>query len=112
MWNEPSDKELEKMPKFYETEDVVAEEKVIHMHFFMGGCDWYVAEYDAEKELFFGFAILNNDYQMAEWGYVSLKELCKLSANGIEVDRDLYFEPTKSKGIEKIMMAMNKDVGA
>ncbi|MFH1876792.1 MAG: DUF2958 domain-containing protein [Candidatus Omnitrophota bacterium] len=108
MWNKPSIKELEKIPKFYETEDVSAEEKDIHMHFFLGGCDWYVAEYDAEKELFFGFAILNNDYQMAEWGYISFKELCDLSVKGIEVDRDLYFESRKAKNVEKIKMAMKE----
>ena len=110
MWNKPSIKELEQIPKFYETEEVSSEEKDIHMHFFLGGCDWYVAEYDAERELFFGFAILNNDYQMAEWGYVSFKELCDLNVKGIEVDRNLYFEPTKAKNIDKIMKAMNNEV--
>ena len=47
---------------------------------------------------------------MAEWGYISFKELCDLSVKGIEVDRDLYFEPTKAKNVEKIMKAMNKEV--
>ena len=46
MWNEPSEEELRKLPKLYETEKVSLEEKLIHMHFFIGGCDWYVSEYD------------------------------------------------------------------
>ena len=37
---------------------------------FTGGCDWYITEFDGD-DLFFGFAILNSDYEMAEWGYIS-----------------------------------------
>jgi hypothetical protein len=105
MWNKPSIEELSKLPDFYSTENVPLKEKVIHMHFFIGGCDWYAAEYDPEKQLFFGFAILNNDYDMAEWGYFSLKELCELKVKFIEVDRDLHFTSTKAENIEKIRKA-------
>ena len=40
------------------------------MHFFLGGCDWYIVEWNLEDQIFFGFAILTNDLEMAEWGYV------------------------------------------
>ncbi|UCH12968.1 MAG: DUF2958 domain-containing protein, partial [Candidatus Omnitrophota bacterium] len=72
---------------------------MIHMHFFIGGCDWYAAEYDRASQTFFGFAILNNDYDMAEWGYFSLQELCDLKVKFLEVDRDLYWIPTQAKNI-------------
>jgi hypothetical protein len=36
--------------------------------------------------VFWGFAILNGDYEMAEWGYVSFSELKSISVNGIEID--------------------------
>ena len=105
MWNKPTEKQLSRIPAFYLTENIPLKEKMIYMHFFLGGCDWYAAEYSPEEQLFFGFAILNNDYEMAEWGYFSLKELCEIKVSFIEVDRDLHFEPTKAKDIENIRKA-------
>lgn len=105
MWNKPTEIQLRKLPEFYATEGVSLKEKVIRMHFFIGGCDWYAAEYDPEDKIFFGFAILNNDYEMAEWGYFSLKELSEIKVKYLEVDRDLHFTPAKAKDIEKIRIA-------
>lgn len=105
MWNKPSSEELAKIPAFYSSEEVPLKEKMIHMHFFIGGCDWYAAEYDHESQCLFGFAILNEDYEMAEWGYFSLQELCDLKVKLIEVDRDLHWQPKKACEIEKICKA-------
>lgn len=105
MWNKPSSEELAKIPAFYSSEEVPLKDKVIGMHFFIGGCDWYAAEYDPEEKCFFGFAILNNDLQNAEWGYFSLEELCSLKVKFLEVDRDLHFRPCKAIEIEKIREA-------
>ena len=60
MWNEPTEEELKKLPRLYATENVPIEKKIIRMHFFLGccGCDWYAAEYDPKKRIFFGFVIL------------------------------------------------------
>ena len=103
MWNTPSEDELKALPKLYETENV--KDKNIFLHFFMGGSDWYISEYSPEEELFFGFAILNNDLQMAEWGYVSFKELKELKVSFLEVDRDLYWDVKKASEIENIAKA-------
>ena len=105
MWNKLTEKQLSKIPKFYSTENTSLKEKMIYMHFFIGGCDWYAAEYSREEQCFFGFAILNNDYEMAEWGYFSLQELSELKVQFLEVDRDLHFPPTKAKDIENIRKA-------
>lgn len=105
MWNKPSSEELAKLPAFYSTEEIPLKEKVIHMHFFIGGCDWYAIEYNPEDKLFFGFAILNNDYDMAEWGYFSLQELSELKVKFLEVDRNLHFATTKAKDVERIRKA-------
>ena len=75
MWNEPSDEELKKLPRLYDSEKTPAQETSIHMHFFLGGCDWYMAEYSPEERIFFGYAILNGDLHNAEWGYMSFGEL-------------------------------------
>lgn len=107
MWNEPTLKQLERIPKLYSTENVPLKEKVIHMHFFIGGCDWYVAEFTWTDNLFFGFAILNNDYEMAEWGYFSLAELASIKQSFVEVDRDKNWRPCKAIEVDKICKAQN-----
>ena len=102
MWNQPSEQELRKLPGLYDTEDVPLGEKLIHMHFFLGSCDWYVAEYDGQ-DLFFGYAVLNGDRQLAEWGYISLAELKALKVGpGIEVDRDLHWRVRPASQVEGI----------
>ena len=107
MWNIPNRKRLARLPKLYETEHIPFKDKLIHLHFFIGGCDWYIAEFDG-KDLFWGFAILNNDYQMAEWGYISFSELKSLKVKGyIEVDCELeeVWKVKKTSQIDKIRKA-------
>lgn len=115
MWNEPSTERLEKIPRLYETENVPVREKLIHLHFFIGGSDWYIAEFDG-KDVFWGFAILNNDYEMAEWGYVSFSELKCIKVDGwLEIDCELeeYWKVCRASDIEKIRIARGwpKDSG-
>ncbi len=102
MWNIPTKTQLKALPKLYETEKIPLKNKTIHLHFFIGGCDWYITEYDG-KELFWGYAILNNDLEMSEWGYISFRELMELNIRGIEVDNDLYWKPCKASEIERIV---------
>lgn len=90
MWNEPSTERLARIPKLYETENVPLAEKIIYLHFFLGSCDWYIAEYDGE-DLFFGYAILNGDRDNAEWGYISLSELKDLKSFGLVQGANMYF---------------------
>jgi hypothetical protein len=106
MWNEPSKERLAKIPKLYETENVRLQDKLIHLHFFIGGCDWFIAEFDGE-DLFWGFAILNQDYEMAEWGYVSFGELKTISVNGIEIDCEVTeaWRVRRAVEIDKIRIA-------
>ena len=107
MWNEPTKERLAKIPKLYETEDIPLQDKDIYLHFFIGSCDWYIAEYDG-KDLFWGFAILNNDLQMAEWGYISLGELKSIKVDGwLEVDCELEetWKVRKASEIDKIRIA-------
>ena len=103
MWNTPSEAELSKLPKLYETEKT--RDKLIFLRFFISGTDWFISEYDQENELFFGFTILNSDYQNAEWGYISFKELKELKVRFLEVDRDLYWDVKKASEVEQIVKA-------
>ena len=103
MWNTPTPKRLSKIPKLYETEHTALKDKIIHLHFFIFGCDWYIAEFDGEQT-FFGYAILNENYEMAEWGFINFKELKELSMNGVEIDCELpeHFKPKRACEILKI----------
>ena len=86
MWNEPSKERLTKIPKLYEHENIPLPDKVIYLHFFIAGSDWYIAEYDGD-DLFWGYAILNGDHVNAKWGYISFSELKPIRINGwLEVD--------------------------
>lgn len=89
MWNQPSSDRLSLIPELYSTEHIPLQEKLIHLHFFIAGSDWYIVEYDG-IDIMWGFAILNNDYQCAEWGYISLEELKSIRVAGfMEIDCEL-----------------------
>ena len=103
MWNSPSPERLAKIPRLYETESVPLKDKKIHLHFFLGGCDWYIAEHDGE-DLFFGFAILNGDHLNSEWGYISFGELKSINFHGLEIDceREEFWQIRKAGEIPNI----------
>lgn len=96
MWNKPTEKQLARIPRLYETEKIPAGDKIIHLHFFIGGCDWYIAEFDGD-DTFFGYACLN-DPENAEWGYISYRELCETRLGpGFEIDREVRWTPKPFK---------------
>ncbi len=105
MWNTPGRELLYKIPRLYETETIPSGDKLIYLHFFIGGCDWFIAEYDGD-DLFFGFAILNSDFEMAEWGYISFAELQSINVHGIEIDCETDWTPKKSSDIDLIKHCM------
>ena len=108
MWNEPSRERLDRIPKLYSTEDIPLQDKLIYLHFFIGDCDWYAAEY--ENGLFWGFAILHGDINNAEWGYFSLEEMKKIKVNNyLEIDCELekIWKVRKASEIDKIREAQD-----
>lgn len=101
MRDEPSQDQLAKLPRHYETENIPLKDKLIYLHFFIGGCDWHIAEYDGE-DLFWGYADLNNP-EMAEWGYISFQELKEIKVQGfLEIDCEIFDPPRKFGEIKKI----------
>lgn len=107
MWNTPNNERLRKIPRLYETEKIPLEDKLIHLHFFIGNCDWWICEHDGEH-LFWGFARINGDLQNAEWGYVSFTELKNISVSGIEIDceKEEFWKVKPAKEIPLIAKAM------
>lgn len=106
MWSVPSKQILSKIPRLYKTEKTPLEEKLIYLHFFIFGSDWYIAEYDGD-DLFWGFSILNGDDQNAEWGYISFTEMkeIRISSAGIEIDCETNWKTRKAFEIKKIREA-------
>ena len=55
------------------------------------------------ENLFFEYAILNNDLQNAEWGYFGYEELRRIRMGcGLEVDREFYWTPKRAEYVERI----------
>lgn len=106
MWSKPTRQTLSKIPRLYKTENTPLEEKLIYLHCFILGTDWYITEYDGD-DLFWGFTILNSDYEMAEWGYISFAELkgIEIGSVGIEVDCEVNWRVRKASEIAKIRKA-------
>ena len=107
MWNTPSAERLAKLPRLYETEQVGLKDKLVQLHFFIGGSDWYAIEFDGQ-DTFWGFAILNGDNLNAEWGYISLTELQQIRVGGwVEVDCELeeHWEVRSASRVGKINQA-------
>ena len=79
------------IPNLYETEETPLEDKMIHQMWEIEhiGFYWLIAELDPKNEFAFGYANLN-DKQMAEWGYISIKEL---KQNGATMAEE--WKPTK-----------------
>lgn len=104
MWNAPKKKQLAKIPALYtnDKQSTPLEDTLIYLHFFVGSCDWFVAEYDGE-DLFWGYANLGDD-DMSEWGYLSFEEIKSLKINKwLEVDCDLHWQVKPAKEIDKII---------
>ena len=103
MWNIPTAERLSTIPRLYETDHIPLGDKLVYLHFFIFGCDWFIVEYDG-NDLFFGYAILHGDQQNAEWGYMSFTELRELQVNGIEVDCELdcYWTIKQAREIKQI----------
>ena len=93
----PSPAQLVKVPRTYATDEIALADKVIHLHYFGGACDWWLAEYDPENQIGFGYVCLG-DSDLAEWGYVDLKELETLIAHQglLIIERDCHWTPRRA----------------
>lgn len=101
------------MPKKY-GQDGKGDGAVCYLHYFSSGSDWYITEKDttqySEQHQAFGYAVLNNDMEMAELGFISIEELKTLN-----VELDFHFEPMKLGDVKKHLnnrygnVSINKD---
>ena len=102
MWNAPDERQLREIPKLYANDQLPLKDHIVHLHFFIGGCDWYITEFDG-AETFFGYAILHGDYQNAEWGYMNFEEMKAINVHGQEIDCDLHWKKRPAGQVDKIV---------
>jgi superfamily II DNA/RNA helicase len=68
------EKELKAIPQ--DTSNIPANEKTIAARYFANtGSNWYITDYLPDRGVFFGYVVLNDDWQMSEWGYISVEEI-------------------------------------
>ena len=91
----PPFEQLAEIPALYATENTPTADKIVHLHYFVGACDWYICELDPTEGLAFGWARLG-DPMNGEWGYIHLTELEELNSGLLVVERDLYFAPKRA----------------
>ena len=90
-----------KIPALYTTDQTPTADKIAHLHYFVGGADWYIVELDPDTSIAFGWAEVLPG--CGEWGYIDLRELADVVAQGwFRVERDLHWEPTPVSEIERI----------
>ena len=89
----PPAAEMATWPKLYATEnDGPIGDKPIQAHYFQGGVDFYIAEYDPKENEAFGYSDLGLGHP--EWGYIPLGDVEELRGQfGLPIERDLDFTP-------------------
>jgi hypothetical protein len=92
----PPAPELARIPGERKTENVPPDETMIHLHYFGGPFDCYLAEVweDDGDWLGFGYTQIQG-LGDGEWGLTSLSELEEINTHGglVIIERDLWWEP-------------------
>ncbi|MCX5206108.1 DUF2958 domain-containing protein [Streptomyces sp. NBC_00237] len=96
----PSAEMLAGIPPLYGTENTSTSDTVVHLHYSVGRCDWYIAEVDPESLTAFGWAEVTPG--CGEWGYSSLTEMEELNAQGYVIERDVTFKPVRAGDVARI----------
>ncbi len=86
---------LETMPKTYE-QDGLGDQAIAHLHYFMGGMDWFITERDMDEEQLQAFGLCDLGMGFPEIGYVSIPEITTMGA-----ELDLYWTPKTLAEIKK-----------
>ena len=87
----------ELIPKLYETEK--QNDPVAYIKLFLDGWTWYITELSIDNNICFGYVISPFE---SELGYFSLNEIKSIKGSlGLDVERDLFFKPTRLSLIKK-----------
>jgi hypothetical protein len=100
------------MPKTYDQRSVKAADQLVSLHYFTGGCDWWITEKDkgdpddapeerGQQHQAFGFTDIGHG---AEADYISIAEII---AHGAEID--LHFPPRPAREVRRLAGRLGAD---
>jgi Protein of unknown function (DUF2958) len=75
------------MPETYDQEHL-GEEAIAHLHYFIGGCDWWITEKDKLGGVRQAFGMASLNHCDPELGYIGIQEITSLDA-----ELDLHWTP-------------------
>lgn len=97
------EKRIRNMPALRTEKDLDAP---VYLHYFIGGCDWWISSLDPEDMIGYGYAVLNQDWENAESGDIWLPEIIDLRSGPFQAELDLYWN---TKTTLREVMARNPD---
>lgn len=101
MWNEPTKKQLQLIPKLYSQEK--EKDPKVYMKLFLGEWTWFITEIDHENFDTMFCLVESPNTENGEWGYSSLSELKSIKKGFVEIDRDIYgVHPRKPKRLSEL----------
>ena len=87
----------QQIPKLYETEE--QNNSIAYVKLFLDSWTWYITEISIDNDICFGYVVSQFG---AELGYFSLNEIKSIKGSlGLDVERDLFFKPTRLSLIKK-----------
>jgi hypothetical protein len=95
-----------KVPALYATNVVPAPDKVVAVHYFSAGGDWWLTELSESgstgRLTGFGYVRLAAYPECAQWGYVDMEELETINAHHgfVIVERDCFWTPVKFRDLK------------
>lgn len=91
--------QIDTMPKTYQ-QSGEGDQAIVHLHYFLGGSDWYITEKDVEGgvEQAYGYACLNGLEDMAESGFISIAEITQYGA-----ELDLHWTPRSLAEVKALL---------
>jgi len=103
MINRPNESELLKLAQNKIHKNTPLEERVMHMHFFLDGHDWYLSEYDPLSRTFFGYVVPQDQYHKAGWSRFSIDDLYQMRGHkNRRVTRNTDWIPRRAMEIDRI----------
>lgn len=75
---------------------------IIHLHYFVGGWDWYITELDPATGEVFGVVTSPMTGPEGEYGYSSLAEMEGVRAGINVVERDLDWQPVPLSAVRGV----------
>ncbi len=106
----PEEIDLITLPDLFTNEHTPMQYRMIKMHLFSDHTDWFFCEYNPAVKNLFGMVVIKNDFEHAEWGYFTMKELEDISYKIMEIKWNKRFTPRTVKNLKPLVVKFDKKV--